>query len=223
MSGASRRIGRVQADRASASRLQTDGRNSEAVCGRRLQSLLHIEDRREDQLEVGRVALAARTHERRRLPHVRRQHAAPAKHEPQQLLRRLGGVERFLAARVEEADRHAVVLKSLPDVREIRLHRHADLPQMLGGPDPGRHQDLRRADRARAQDHLSVRTHAALLIPAPVAHTGGTATLERDAGHLAVGQHGEVPAALGRLQVVVGGAAAQPAALGDPDEARALQ
>ena len=94
---------------------------------------------------------------------------------------------------------------------------------MVRGAHAREHQELRRADRARGEDDLAGGLRLLPPPAAPVADTRRSRPVEDDAGRLRVGEHGEVAAALCRLQVIVGRAAAQASALRDPHEAGALQ
>ena len=53
--------------------------------------------------------------------------------------------------------RDVVVLHVLADAAQFMHDRHADAAEMLGIADPRQLQDVRRADRARRQDHLARR------------------------------------------------------------------
>ena len=73
------------------------------------------------------------------------------------------------------------------------------------GPDAREQQEVRRADRACAQDQLA----PDLGLAARVAHAGGALAVEVDPQHLRVGDDRQVVAAAGRLEPGVRGGAAQ--------------
>ncbi len=48
-----------------------------------------------------------------------------------------------------------MILQVPADAGQIGDHRHADRAEMLGGPDPGQHEELRGVDAAAAENHLA--------------------------------------------------------------------
>jgi hypothetical protein len=112
-------------------------------------------------------------------------------------------------------------------VDQVRAHGghvgdHVDAagPQVVGRPDAGQHEQLRRPDRAGGQDDLG--PGARRLIPAagPVGHAGGAAALDDQPGDERVGDDREVLRPGG--QVCVGDSAPLPVSLGDLVEADAV-
>jgi len=99
-------------------------------------------------------------------------------------------------------------------------HVDAVLAQVVGGPDSGQHEQLRRSDGAGGQDDLG--PGARRLIPAagPVGHAGGAAALDDQPGDERVGDDREVLRPGG--QVCVGDSAPLPVSLGDLVEADAV-
>src|SRR4051812_6500787 len=94
---------------------------------------------------------------------------------------------------------------------------------MVGRADARQHQQLRRADRARAEEHLTLRAHR-LLAAAAVAqhHPDGALALQRDPRDVRARAHLEVRAVPRGAQVRVGGRPAAAVALGDLHERRAV-
>ena len=102
------------------------------------------------------------------------------------------------------------------DVRAVERDVDADLAQMVGRPDARQHQDLRRADRAGAEQHLALGAHGLLPAAAVAQHDAdGAVALQRDAGDVDAGADLEVRAILGGPQVGVGRRPAAAVALRD--------
>ena len=88
------------------------------------------------------------------------------------------------------------------------------------GPDAGQHEQLRRADRARGQDHLGLGAGRLLPAAGAVGHPGGAAALDDQAGDEGVRDDRQVLRPAG--QVGVGGAAPPAVPLSDLVEADAV-
>ena len=81
---------------------------------------------------------------------------------------------------------------------------------MLGRPDAGKQQHLRRVDGAAAKDHFPTDPHLPRLALVHVGHAHAAAVLKEQLRHVGLGDGREVFARQGRVQVAPGGAAPQP-------------
>ena len=72
-----------------------------------------------------------------------------------------------------------MVLQVLPDPRQVGHHRDSVALQMVGRPDAGQHQQLRRVDGAAGQDHLTAGHGGAEVASLAVLDAGGAAALEQ--------------------------------------------
>ena len=84
---------------------------------------------------------------------------------------------------------------------------------MVGGADPGQHEQLRAADRPAGHDDLALGPGRLGHAPQQVVHADGAEPGQRYAGHQGVGQHGQVGPVGDRVQVGVGRRPAAAAAL----------
>ena len=73
-----------------------------------------------------------------------------------QPIRPHGARERALVAAAVDQERRDMVLQVLADAGERHLHGDLMRGKLRGSPMPGEHQQLRRVDRAAAQDHLAL-------------------------------------------------------------------
>src|SRR5271166_1992724 len=101
-----------------------------------------------------------------------------------------------------------MVLQVLADARPVGDDLDPECAELRRPTDPGKLQELRRIDRPAAQDNLAPRAGPELAPVAPVMDTGGAASLEGDARRQRMGEHPEVAALHGGLEVGVGGGCA---------------
>ncbi|MNN31296.1 hypothetical protein D3C81_1449830 [compost metagenome] len=108
-----------------------------------------------------------------------------------------------------------MVLEVLAHAGQVMHHGHAVPAQVRRRADAGRHQQLRRAERAGADDDLAARAQHHLGPIAPGQHAHRAAPFEQDPQHLRAGQHMQVraPAVAGAVAHV---AAVQVGARGVP-------
>ena len=172
------------------------------------------------ELDVRRGQLGPRAEEPAGLGQVRAQRAAALAVQQLEVLRREDPEERRLAAEVVEV-RHEVVLQVPPD-RQLLAHRDPERRQLLLEPDPGEHQQHGRLIRAGRDDHLAL---GADRLAHAVAHdldTDRAFAVEDDALDEGAILHLEVGPVGRGMEVGVGGAAAQAAALGQLEAADAV-
>ena len=116
-----------------------------------------------------------------------------------------------------------MVLEVLADPRQVDRHRYPEPAELIGRPDPGQHQKLRRGERAGGKDHLAIGPgHALPAPPVAVANAPGAPVLELEPERLHAGDELQVRAAERRPQVGVGRAPAPAAPLGHLDERGAV-
>ncbi len=172
------------------------------------QPLVQVEHGRKQQLDVGSVEALAARDESSRLAHVRGEQPAPLEQQLDELRGLLGREQGLLARRVPEHDRHRVLAQVAPHAREI--------VNLTARADAGQQQDVRRADRAGAQDQLAPHLRLAL----GVAYAGGALAVEVDPEHLDARLDRQVVSPACRLEPGVRGGAAQPLALVHARDAR---
>ena len=120
-----------------------------------MEAVVEEPGRRDVHLEVrGREPLTG-GEEHSTLPDVGRQRAGAADlplHEVLEVghLRHVGGV-----AGVPDERQGGVVLQIGPDAGQVDSALHAHVPQVVGRPDPGQHEELWTVDRTAAEDHLA--------------------------------------------------------------------
>lgn len=106
-------------------------------------------------------------------------------------------------------------------VRVIHYHRDAVLGQVVRGPDPRQHQQLRGVERARRQHDLAF-GGVEFPLPGPLDVDAGDAPLiDPQPQRAGAGRRGEVRPAAGGPEVTVGRGPALPALLGDLVQPRA--
>ena len=95
-------------------------------------------------------------------------------------------VERALVRDLPDHRHERVVLQVAPDSRQVVAHLHAGRLQLAGRADARQQQQLRRVDRAGAQQHLALGAHELLAsAPRAQAHADRPVSLELDAEHVA--------------------------------------
>jgi hypothetical protein len=109
-----------------------------------------------------------------------------------------------------------VVLEVRAGPGQVGHRVDADAAQVLRGADAGQHQQLRRADRPGAHDHLGGGVRLLPDAVAEVLRSGAPAALDEQAGDQAAAEDGEVLAVHGGQEVGVGGADPAPGALWVP-------
>ena len=125
-----------------------------------------------------------------------------------QVLRGVGLVERVGVGHLPHHREERVVLEVASDAAQLVGDRHADLLEVLGRADARQHQDLRRVEGARRQDHLAAGARDALLALALVEDAGHPRAAQLEALDLGVGDDLEVVALHRRPEVGVGAAPA---------------
>ena len=85
-----------------------------------------------------------------------------------------------------------MVLQVLAHARQVAHHADAVLAQQRRRPDPGQLQQLRRLQRAGAQQHLAPGSQRAHLAVDAVAHAAGAAALEQHGHGVGAGLHAQV-------------------------------
>ncbi len=183
------------------------------------------------KLDVRCFQFAARTRENADLARAHRHRAAPEQHvlqadphTPEETVDFV--VQRRLADLVDHADLQ-VVLQVLADAGHFMRHVHAGRAQRLAGADARKLEDLRRADRACAQDHFAARAQAGLARSAVVekrqpGRAPGIVLVEQQMPRLRVGQHAQVLAPPRRAQIAHRSRAAPAAPRRQLEIARAL-
>ena len=96
-----------------------------------------------------------------------------------------------------------MVLQVGTHLGRIHFQRNAVTGELGGRAYPRQHQDLRRADRPRAQQDLGTRTRDALLSIHPIAHTERTPALDQHLGDHGPGLDQQITAPTRRLQIAV--------------------
>ena len=114
-----------------------------------------------------------------------------------------------------------MVLQVLAHARKIVAHLDAVVTQMRRRADAGEHQELRRAEGARAQDDGPGGAGARPPAPAAILDADGALAVEQQPENLRVGQDAEIGAAPRRPQIGPRGAVPPAPALGGLHEADA--
>ena len=114
--------------------------------------------------------------------------------------RRVHGVERLHPRYLVDRAQLQMVLQILADAGSIEQRCNSMLRQVRPGPDGRQHQQLRRADRARRQDHLAAAFRTSQHTILPPAHAGRTFPCEVDAFGEAAGFKPEILPVQHRLQ-----------------------
>ena len=100
------------------------------------------------------------------------------------------------------------------DSRQVMTELNANLGKVVGWTDPRDHQDLRRADRASGEDHLTrCGDHLLAATAVEVANSDCALPFQLNALNGRACDHFQVLAIFDRLQIAVGGAPAAPATL----------
>ena len=115
-----------------------------------------------------------------------------------------------------------MILQVLADARLVEHERNAELGKLRGRTDAGQQQRLRRADRARRQDHLAAAARDSLLAVLPPAHAGGALAVELEAFDQAAGLEPQILPVQHRLEEAARRRPAPPALLVDVEIAAAL-
>ncbi|HXC89851.1 MAG TPA: hypothetical protein VNV18_06760 [Stellaceae bacterium] len=100
--------------------------------------------------------------------------------------------------------RHVMVAEVFADAGQRVAHLDAEIAQAFGLADAGQFQQLRRIERAGADDDLTCRASLAHLAGAGVAHTGATLAVEHQPQGQGLGLDREVPALADRVQIAAG-------------------
>ncbi len=190
--GRGRRVPGLDPDRAPArraQRIEVQGEAGEAV---RLRAALLRADGAEEELDVGRFRVGEGARDHPADHHADRERAG-AKEQPLEPDPRLAPevaqvvVRRDRLRALVDEPQQQVVLEVLADARQVGDHRDAVLAQERGGPEAGQLQELRRLDRARAQQHLARCAHRGLRAVTPIADAHRAPPLELDAGRAGTG------------------------------------
>ncbi len=164
-------------------------------------------------LEVGPGEPAAGPEEATGLDDVGGQRAAALVAQERYILLGQCFDERLGVGQEHQSDRR-VVLQVLADRQVYPRHDPVRL-ELVGDPDPGQHQDLRGVVGAGAQDHLALGAQLRQHVGALELHADGALAVEQDPRAQRVGDHGQVGALHGGMQVGHRGAAAHPGTLGE--------
>jgi hypothetical protein len=172
------------------------------------------------ELEVGGGEPRAAPHEREGLRNRRRQWPRPPQ-QPLEQVARLLGVSQRLSRDLPDARRIWVVLEIRAHPGRVDGDVEPVLAQVLGGPNPREHQQVRGGEGARREHDLAIRL-GDVLAPAAVAvaHAGGAPARELDPARLGSGHDLEVLARAHGAQVGVVRAPAAPHCAGSPAPAR---
>ena len=196
-----RRVGRVQAQPAAAARMQVAGMQGIAVAGQAMAAVVVEQRGHEVELQVAAgVDGEAAAHETAGLGHVGAARSV-AMAQPAQA----GGqfvevvVAELARVAVERADVQ-VILQVGADVGHVGDHRDAVPAQMVGRAEPGQHQQLRRVDRARGEDHLAGLDPLGIVPAATQSHADGAALLDQHALDQRMRAHVQVVAPTRGLQ-----------------------
>ena len=108
-----------------------------------------------------------------------------------------------------------VILHALPDTGQVMRDRDAEIGQMLLRPDAGQQQQLRRVDRAAAQDDLARGAHGAKFAVLAERHAGGAAAVQRDALGQCIGDDAQIGPLHRRTQIADRGGATPAVARGE--------
>lgn len=209
-------IGRAKAKAPDAARLKRDGADGEPVPAGRRQTLVLEQHRAEHELEVGRRQPRAAMDERGGLADVRGQRPPPEQQIAGEVPGGLRPVEGHRPVGLDqEADRHMVV-EVETDTRQVAQRLDPVLGELLGGPDAGEEQQLRRVDGPTANHHLVCAARNPLGGPVAVGDTDRSRALEQHARGVGAGDDGEIRPVERRPQVGVGSRPA-PAATHDDD------
>ena len=154
------------------------------------------------------------------LGQVRAERAAALLVQEREVLRREDPEERRHVADVVEV-RHRVVLEVAAD-RQLLAHLDPERLQLLAEPDAGEHQQHRRLVRARREDHLALGADRLALPPADELDADGAVPLEDDPLDVDGVAHLQVRPVDHRVEIRVGGAAAEAAALRELEAADAV-
>jgi hypothetical protein len=209
------RVGRVQAQPAAAARMQVAGVHRVAVAGQAMAAVVVEQRGHEVELQVAAfVGGEAAAHEAAGLGHVGAARsvamAQPAQAGGQFVEVVVAGLARV---GVERADVQ-VVLQVGADAGHVGDHRDAVLAQVVGGAQPGQHQQLRRVDRARREDHLARLDPLGVVPAAAQLHADGAALLDQHAFDQRMRAHVQVFALTRGLQERRRAGAARAVALG---------
>src|SRR5580700_9145248 len=93
-----------------------------------------------------------------------------------------------------------MVMQVLADARPVQCDRQTEVPHVRGRTDPGKEQELRRADRARGEDNLALAACASRCAALSPAHADRALALEHDVLDQTTGLEPEVLPMQHRLQ-----------------------
>ncbi len=159
------------------------------------------------ELDVGCVEVRPRAEEAPAFGIVRGERPAALALEEREVLRREDPEEPGLVGEVVDVD-HAVVLE-VPADGKLLPHGDPEQLELLGGPDPGEHQQHRRLVRAGGEDHLALGADGLADAGAHELDADGAVALEDEPLDEHTRDDLEVRPALRRMEEGVGGRAAQ--------------
>ena len=128
-------------------------------------------------------------------------------HPPKEVKRRatVPRAGRAIGDRDEE-----VIVKVLPDARQVDMDFDAMLPQVIGRADTGEHEELRRADRATADDDFTIHADDLGRASSLVLDASRSAVLDEHPSHQGACLDPEVRTPARRLHVTLANAAPNP-------------
>ncbi len=217
-----RRVGRAQAQLAATVRMQIAGVQRVAIAGQAMVAVVVEQRGNKMKLQVAACVLGQpAAHEATGFGDIgtARPVAMP---QPAQA----GGqfievvVSDLLCAAVQGADVQ-MILQVAADLGQVGDHRDAVFAQVIGWPESGQHQQLRRVDRAAGDDHLAGVDALGVMPAAAQLHADRAAAIEQHAFDQGVRVYLQIPALAYRFQIGHCSRAARAVALGDLVQAEA--
>jgi hypothetical protein len=151
-----RGIGGAQRDPAATLRSNQRRSNRESMPFRFHESMFLKEARREVELQIGRPGCASRPHKPARLRYIRSQHPFLVEKVASDVADALRGSQADRLRRLVHDAGDRVILQIPSHPGQVRHDLDAVTPQLVSRTDAGEQQQLRRVDRAAAQQDLAI-------------------------------------------------------------------